>query len=143
MAQKYRLVGSQDPASRIDRVLVESPTPDNPDGKVLELGGPAVELSAEQVAKLSNYARIEPSDDIPLDELVVDQPGVNRTSQSTDVPPDPGTTPDLDSLSHEELVSEVERVRGRHAGALSDVNARSSKQELRKALNDHYAQQGA
>jgi hypothetical protein len=35
----YQLVGSQDPASRIDRVEVESPTEENPEGKVLELHG--------------------------------------------------------------------------------------------------------
>jgi hypothetical protein len=141
MSQTYRLVGSQDPSSRIDRVTVESPSEEHPDGKTLELNGPAVELSAEQVAKISPYARLEPvSASDPEVPPVVDQPGVNRPSQSTDVPPDLGTTPDLGSLNQEELYAEVERVRARDAGAVPDVNARSSKQDLRNALNDHYAQ---
>jgi hypothetical protein len=61
MGQTYRLVGSQDPSSRIDRVVVEEPSGDSP-GKVLELNGNPVELSDEQVMKISSVARLERSD---------------------------------------------------------------------------------
>lgn len=141
MAQTYRLVGSQDPASRIDRVLVESPSEEHPNGKTLELGGAPVELSNDQLTKLSSFARLEPvKDSDPEEPLVVDQPGVERSSMSTDNPPDLGTTPDIDSLNQEELYAEVERARKRNPSAAPDVNSRSSKQDLRQALNDHYAQ---
>lgn len=53
MAQEYRLAGSQDPSSRIDSVKVE-------DGQTLEVGGAPVELTDEQVAKLSPHVRLVP-----------------------------------------------------------------------------------
>jgi len=141
MAQTYRLVGSQDPGSRLDRVLVESPSDEHPDGKTLELDGEPVELSGDQVAKISVFARLEPVKDSDPDlPPVVDQPGVDRPSMSTDDPPDLGTTQDLETLNQEELFDEVERARRRDPSAVPDVNARSSKQDLRKALNDHYKQ---
>jgi hypothetical protein len=62
MGQTYRLVGSQDPSSRIDRVVVEEPSGDNPEGKVLELNGDPVELSDDQVMKIAGVARLERSD---------------------------------------------------------------------------------
>jgi hypothetical protein len=61
MGQTYRLGGSQDPSSRIDRVVVEEPSGDSP-GKVLELNGNPVELSDEQVMKVAGVARLERSD---------------------------------------------------------------------------------
>jgi hypothetical protein len=141
MAQTYRLVGSQNPADRIDRISVESPSDEYPEGKTLELNGEPVELDNDQVAKISAFARLEPVDaSDPEEPPVVDQAGVDRTSMSTDRPPDTGTTPDLDSLSQDELFAQVEIERRRSGAALPDVNARSSKQDLRRALNDHYAQ---
>jgi hypothetical protein len=137
MTQTYRLVGSQDPSGRIDAITVESPSEDYPDGKTLELNGAPVELDAEQVAKISAYARLEP---VPVEPPVVDQPGVDRPSQSTDNPPDLGTIPDLSALSQDELFAQVERERRGNPAVLSQVNARSSKSDLRQALNDHYAQ---
>jgi hypothetical protein len=141
MTQTYRLVGSQDPSGRIDAITVESPSEDYPDGKTLELNGAPVELDAEQVAKISAYARLEPVEESdPVEPPVVDQPGVDRPSQSTDNPPDLGTIPDLSALSQDELFAQVERERRGNPAVLSQVNARSSKSDLRQALNDHYAQ---
>jgi len=129
MAQSYRLVGSQNPDSRVERVLVESPSDDFPDGKHLLLNGDPVELNADQVSKLSAYVRLEPVDvkkeGAPVQ--VVDQPGVNVPSQSTDNPPDPGTLPDLDDMNHEQLQDEARRV-----GA--DVPGNASKDSLKKAI---------
>jgi hypothetical protein len=62
MGQTYRLVGSQDPSSRIDRVVVEEPSAENPEGKVLELNGNPVELDDDQVMKIAGVARLERSD---------------------------------------------------------------------------------
>jgi hypothetical protein len=140
--QTYRLVGSQDPTSRIERVLVESPSDEYPEGKRLELGGAAVPLSAEQVAKLSAYARLEPvkESDAAVEPPIVDQPGVQRESMSTDNPPDLGTVPDFSNMSQDELYAQVERERRGNAAVMPDVNARSSKKDLQQALNDHYAQ---
>lgn len=59
MAQEYRLVGSQDPGSRIDSVRVEDPSEEFPDGKTLELNGEPVALGDEQVARLSGFVRLE------------------------------------------------------------------------------------
>jgi hypothetical protein len=133
MAQTYRLVGSQDPSSRISEVLVESPSEEHPDGKKLVLDGPAVELSDDQYSKLSTYVRLEQTKPGESAEAkVVDQPGVNRPSQSTDVPPDPGTAPDIDSLNKEELQTELARRQAN--GELLDVDPKSNKEELQKAL---------
>jgi hypothetical protein len=128
MAQTYRLVGAQDPASRIDRWVVESPSEDLPEGKVLELDGEAVELSNEQYQIGSRFLRLEPSksDEEPVVPLV-DQPGVELTSMSTDVPPDPGTVPAIEDMDREQLRSEARRV-----GAEAPGNA--SKEDLKKAI---------
>lgn len=90
MAQAYRLVGSQDPGSRIDRILFEGPSEDYPDGKTLELNGPAFPLSEDQYGKLSRFVKLEPADieDYPQPNFV-DQPGVNVESLSTDIKPEP------------------------------------------------------
>lgn len=141
MAHTYRLVGSQDPASRVDRVLVESPSDDYPQGKELLLGGDPVELNDDQVAKLSSYVKLEQvkSSDEQSAPLV-DQPDVQRASTSTDVPPDPGTTPDIDSMNKDQLVEEVSRQQARSPSALQGVSSKSSKEELQNALRDHYGQ---
>ena len=60
MAQAYRLAGSQDPVNRIDRLVVGPPSEEFPDGKVLELGGDALELTDEEYAKAAGIARLEP-----------------------------------------------------------------------------------
>src|SRR3954468_7460216 len=136
---EYRLTGAQTPAGRIDRVAVESPSEDFPEGKVLELGGNPVELSDEQVSVLSNHVRLEPvkaaGDVVPQ---IVDQPGVAQPSQSTDVPPDPGTTPQISGLNKEELVAELGRVRSQDPAALPDLTERSSKEDLRTGLSDYH-----
>src|ERR1044072_405575 len=108
----YKLVGSQDPASRIDRVEVEGPSEDNPEGKTLSLNGDAVDLSDEQYQKLSSFVRLEPSDAPDPAAQTVDQPGVELVSRSTDNPPDPGTTPPLDELKKNKLVADAQRQGG-------------------------------
>jgi hypothetical protein len=60
MAQTYRLVGAQDPTNRIDRWVVESPSEDYPEGKVLERDGDAVELSQEQYSIGSRFSSSSP-----------------------------------------------------------------------------------
>jgi hypothetical protein len=141
MAQTYRLTGAQDPADRIDRVLVESPSEDFPDGKVLELGGEAVPLSEDQYVKLSRFVRLEPVKVTEEAQVqLVDQPGVERSSLSTDDPPDLGTAPDVDSLSKDELVAELERVRASDVTALRHVTSSSKKEDLQRALRDYYGQ---
>lgn len=105
----YKLVGSQDPASRIDRVEVESPSKESPSGKVLLLNGDSVDLSDEQYQRLSTFVRLEPGDAPGEEAPLVDQPGVQLVSQSTDNPPDPGTTPPLDDMTKDELVAEADR----------------------------------
>jgi hypothetical protein len=142
MAQTYRLVGSQDPANRIDRWEVESPSEDFPDGKILTLNGPAVELSDEQYNIGARFLHLEP---VPADQFAefnfVDQPGVERESLSTDVPPDPGTAPDVDSMSKQQLVSELERVRRTDPNAASGVEATANKEDLAKALRSYHGQE--
>src|SRR4051812_35356090 len=140
MAQTYQLVGSQDLAGRIERVLVEHPTEENPDGKTLELHGPAVELSQEQYAKLSSFVRLEPvkAEEAPQ-PVFVDQPGVNRPSMSTDSPPNLGTAPDVGALNKDELVTELARVQAE--GGLQDVDPKSNKDELQKALRKYHGQE--
>lgn len=139
---RYRLTGAQDPASRIDRVLVEGSSEDFPDGKTLELDGDPVELNDEQVAKLSSFVRLEPvkDGDEPVAQTV-DQPGVRLSSQSTDVPPDPGTAPDVGSLDKEGLVAELGRVRSRDPQALPDLTERSNKEDLKKGLSGYHGQE--
>lgn len=129
MAQSYRLVGSQNPDSRIDRVLVESPSEDFPDGKHLVLDGDPQELSDDQVAKLSAFVRLQPIDVKKEGDLapVVDQPGVDRPSMSTDNPPDPGTLPDIDDMTVDQLHAEARRV-----GA--DIPSGANKEGLKKAI---------
>jgi hypothetical protein len=138
---EYRLTGAQDPASRIDRVEVEGPSEDFPDGKVLELGGAPVELNNEQVSVLSSYVRLEPvKGEEQADVQTIDQPGVEITSRSTDIPPDPGTVPQVSDMDKEGLVAELGRVRSQDPAALPDLTERSSKEDLRKGLSNHYGQ---
>jgi hypothetical protein len=136
----YQLVGSQNPDSRIDRVEVESPTEENPDGKVLELHGAPRELSDDQYAKLSRFVKLQP---VPAEEAAevqyVDQPGVNLTSMSTDVPPDLGTAPDVGSLDKEGLQTELARLQG--DGYLQDVDPKSTKDKLADALRKFHGQE--
>jgi hypothetical protein len=127
MSQTYRLTGAQDPASRIDRWAVEGPSEDFPDGKVLELGGPAVELTQEQYAIGSRFLRLEPAEVESMELREVDQPDVHMTSMSTDVPPDPGTVLDLEDMDREQLRTEARRV-----GAEAPGNA--SKEDLKRAI---------
>lgn len=141
MDTAYRLVGAQNPADRIDQVLVESASEDYPDGKVLALDGPALPLSDDQYAKLSRFVRLEPvKPDRTPDLQIVDQPGVEVESLSTDEPPDPGTTPDIDGLSKGELVAELDRVRATDPTALPDMSERSNMDDLKRALNDYHGQ---
>jgi hypothetical protein len=142
MANFYRLTGAQDPASRIDRVLVEDASDEYPDGKTLELDGPAVELSADQYSKLANFVRLQPSENDDVEVQYVDQPGVHLQSMSTNVPPDPGTAPDVDSLSKEQLVQELARVRAQDPQAAEDVSEKSNKEDLAKALRRYHGQEG-
>jgi hypothetical protein len=128
MAQTYRLVGAQDPTNRIDRWVVESPSEEYPEGKVLERDGEAVELSQEQYSIGSRFLKLEPAQVTKeLTELLVDQPGVERASASTDVPPDPGTTPPLEEMDRDQLRTEARRV-----GA--EVPGNAGKDDLRKAI---------
>lgn len=145
MTQLYQLTGSQQAGGRVDRVLVETATEEHPE-KVMELNGDPVELSDEQYAKLSGFVRLRPIEKSEAKQLqqqpdVVDQPGVNRTSTSTDDPPDPGTNPDIGSLSKDELGLEVERVRLANPGAVEGVTSRSSKEDMQKALRRYYGQE--
>jgi hypothetical protein len=141
MAQTYRLAGTQDPASRIDRWVVEGPSEDFPEGKVLELGGSPLELSDAQYTVGSRFVRLEPVKAEKESQVqLVDQPGVNLVSLSTDNPPDPGTAPDVGSLSKDELVAELDRVRASDPSALADVSSSAKKEDLQKALRDHYGQ---
>jgi hypothetical protein len=136
----YQLVGSQDPASRIDRVEVESPSEEYPEGKILELHGAPQELSDEQYSKLSRYVRLQPvKADAEAEVHYVDQPGVKFESLSTDSPPDPGTAPEVGSLNKEELVTELERVQAE--GHLQDVSPKANKDELAKALREYHGQE--
>lgn len=139
---RYRLTGAQDPASRIDRVEVEGPSDDFPDGKVLELDGEPVELSDDQYAKLSRFVRLEPikDDDEPVAQTV-DQPGVVLSSLSTDAPPDPGTAPDVGSLDKEGLVAELGRIRSHDPQALPGLTDRSNKEDLKKGLSGYHGQE--
>jgi hypothetical protein len=128
MAQTYRLVGAQDPTNRIDRWVVESPSEDYPEGKVLERDGEAVELSQEQYSIGSRFLKLEPAQVTKeLTELLVDQPGVERASASTDVPPDPGTVPPLEDMDRDQLRTEARRV-----GA--EVPGNAGKDDLKKAI---------
>lgn len=145
MTQLYQLTGSQQPGGRIDRVVVENATGDHPE-KVLELDGEPKQLSDEQYARLSGFVRLRPIEKAEARQLenepeLVDQPGVQRTSTSTDVPPDPGTTPEVGSLNKDELALEVERVRLANAGAMEGVTSRSSKEDMQKALRRYYGQE--
>lgn len=138
---EYRLTGAQNPADRIDRVEVEGPSDDFPDGKVLVLDGEPVELSNEQVAKLSRFVRLAPAKSGPEpQDISVDQPGVNSPSLSTDVNPDPGRVPDFDTLSKDELVGELERLRNQDVAALPELSSKSTKDELQKGLTNYYGQ---
>jgi hypothetical protein len=139
---RYRLTGAQDPASRIDRVEVESASEDFPEGKVLELDGAPVELSDEQYTKLSGFVQLEPVKDGDVVEAqVVDQPGVTIASLSTDNPPDPGTTPDVGSLDKDGLVVELNRVRATDPQALPGLTERSNKEDLKKGLARYHGQE--
>lgn len=139
---KYRLTGAQDPANRIDRVKVESPSEDFPDGKVLELNGEAVELSDEQVTKLSPFVKLDAvKGSEPVAPQVVDQPGVQVASSSTDTPPDPGTTPQVGSLDKEGLVAELGRVRAHDPAALPELTDRSNKEDLKRGLARYHGQE--
>lgn len=145
MTQLYQLTGSQQPGGRIDRVLVENATDDHPE-KVMELDGDPVELSPEQYAKLSGFVRLRPIEKSEAKQLeaepdVVDQPGVDRTSTSTDDPPDTGTRPDIGSLSKEELGLEVERIRITNPGAMEGVTSRSNQKDMQSALRRYYGQE--
>jgi hypothetical protein len=129
----YRLAGAQDPANRIDRWVVESPSDDFPDGKVLELGGTPVELTDDQYSIGSRFLRLEPvktgSDPEPT---LVDQPGVALPSLSTDNPPDPGTVPALEDMDREQLRSEARRVGAETAGNASKEDLKRSIQAKRE-----------
>jgi hypothetical protein len=138
---EYRLTGAQDPSSRIDRVRVEGPSEDFPEGKVLTLGGAPAELSNEQVATLSNYVRLEAVKGATAASATVDQPGVPATSHSTDVPPDPGRVPEVHTLSKDELVGELGRVRHQDPAALPELSERSNKDDLQKGLANYYGQE--
>jgi hypothetical protein len=139
MGQTYRLVGSQDPASRIDRWDVESPSEDNPSGKTLFLHGRAEELDDRQYAIGSQFLKLEPvKAEKEVQAQVVDQPGVRVASLSTDKPPDPGTAPEVGSLDKEGLQTELARVQAE--GFLQDVDPKSNKEDLAKALRKHHGQ---
>ena len=120
MAQYYKLVGSQDPTSRIDRVEVERPSEDYPEGKVLELNGEPVELSNDQVSKIGGLVRLEPAEK-PEGERVenVEQPGVNLPSRSTD----PIQSADVDKLKKDELQALV-----------PDAPSGATKEELKETV---------
>lgn len=150
----YRLVGSVGAGSRIDRVEVESPDAENPEGKVLTLHDPnwGLEgnyqpLSQEQVDKLQLYVQLEEVD--PSGEAIVqtvDQPDLDRVSTSTDTPPDPGHTPtagELEAMNGTELDAEIALVRERNPGALPDLKGNASLADKRAALLDYYQNQGA
>lgn len=139
---KYRLTGAQDPSNRIDRVQVESPSEDFPNGKILELNGAAVELSDDQVAKLSPFVKLDAvKDSEDVVAQVVDQPGVQVASTSTDTPPDPGTTPQVSSLDKEGLVAELGRVRSQDPEALPELTDRSNKEDLKRGLARYHGQE--
>lgn len=130
----YRLVGAQDPANRIDRWVVESPSDDFPDGKVLTLNGDPVELTDDQYSIGSRFMRLDPvkagADPEPT---FVDQPGVELPSMSTDSPPDPGTVPALEDMDREQLRDEARRI-----GV--DAPGNASKEDLKKSIQSKRAE---
>jgi hypothetical protein len=131
MGKLFKFVGHVSRESRPESVLVESATSEHAE-KVLRLNGPAVELEDWQVARLQHPAfglhLEEVSKEAAVEqEPVVAQPGIDRASLSTDVPPDPGVALDLEEASKEELQNEAERV-----GA--DTHGARSKSDLRKAI---------
>lgn len=133
MARYYRHVGFVDQSSRPERVEVEAPTAENPKGKVLILDGDPVELSDDQVTKISQWVRLQPVDAEEATDhaqQTIDQP-VNppMLSQSTDG--NTGTSPDFDEMELKgvkEYLSE------------NDVSGRSTKDEteLRTLAKTHY-----
>lgn len=128
MAQTYRLVGAQDPVSRVDKWVVESPSEEYPEGKVLYLDGAAVELDDRQYSIGSRFLRLDPvkATDEP-EPQTVDQPLVQISSLSTDKPPDPGTLPAIEDMDREQL-----RTEARRAGV--EVPGNASKEDLKKAI---------
>jgi hypothetical protein len=128
MAQTYRLVGAQDPTSRVDKWVVESPSEEYPEGKTLYLNGAAVELDERQYSIGSRFLRLDPSKETDEPQpQTVDQPLVEISSLSTDKPPDPGTLPAIEDMDREELRSEARRV-----GV--EVPGNASKDDLKKAI---------
>jgi hypothetical protein len=150
MGNKYRLVGSVGPDSRVDRVEVEpARAVPNDDGsvtqypaKVLELdearASEGVELDQEQASKLQQYVVLEQvTEDTGDLAPVVDQP-LNPPQTSSSTVGLTGTTPDLESASKEDLLAEVERVRGLYPGALPEVKGNDSKESIKGALSEFY-----
>lgn len=142
MGDRYRLVGSVEPGSRIDQVDVG-------DGVVLTLHDPAIgrvgnveELDSEQVDRVRRYVILEQvdEDDVPLSEQAVDQPGVNRDSTSTQGRT--GNVPDIDSMNGTELRAEVDRIREITPGALPEIKGNSKNEEIQGALKNYYAEGG-
>jgi hypothetical protein len=128
MGNYYRLVGSQGPGW-VDRVQVEESTPDHPE-KFLELNGAPVELENYQVERLGRYVKLEhvPDYDPNAEEApVVDQPGVDAVSSSTERPPNTGIAPDLDAMNRDELV-ELAGARG------VEVAGNAKKEDIKAAV---------
>lgn len=140
MGNYYRMVGSQDPGSRIDSVQVEEATPDHP-AKVLELDvdgiRPPVELEPYQAERVSRYVRLEPVEDYKPEEepQIVDQPLVDAVSSSTENPPVSGVAPDLDEMSDKEL-REIARARG------VDLPANAKKDDVRDLVQNDITEKG-
>lgn len=147
---KYRLVGSVAPGSRIERVDVEPARTEIVDdqpvqvpAKVLVLdearAADGVELTQQQHSVLSQHVVLELVNESQEGDLpdFVDQPlDPPRVSEST--VGFTGTSPDLEGSSKEELLTEVDRVRGLYHGALSEVKGNSSKEEIKGALFEFY-----
>lgn len=156
MGNLYRLVGSVEPGSRIDRVEVESPSADYPQGKVLELHDPAqgrignvVELDPDQTDKLSNYVELEQVTQEQVDNealgVPIDQPDLDRSSDSTDDPPQTGHVPtedEVNAMSKDALDAEIASVRARNPTALDTIKGNATNEDKRAALLDYYQIQG-
>jgi hypothetical protein len=60
-------------------------------------------------------------------------------SLSTDVPPDPGTAPDVGALDKEGLQAELARVQAE--GHLQDVDPKANKADLQDSLRKYHGQE--
>jgi hypothetical protein len=141
MGSYYRFVdrvttGDRTEVIRVEDAVFDPETGDTRPAKEMRLNGDAVELNDDQVQKLARFAVLEPADPPSASEPpIVDQPLIESASMSTAVPPRLGTTPDLSEERKDDLIERAQAVGIETSGM--------NKEELRTALEDHYATKGA